>query len=506
MPSAPQGNRGLQPEGGPSIGPAVRMRPAWGALILVATLLFLWLYATAPRNMLRAVEGALLLVPAAVLLRHGSLGLLYVAPLVFSFGGADIGLGHFHPTFATLFCFAVTILWLLEKIVRDESFRIPWKAGLGVCLMAAAVQTVSIALSVHVCGQHVWNAIREGWSLFLFMPLALVTVDRVRTGSQALWLVRSIVLSLLVTAASGIFEYLGIEGFSRIDIELGYVYRGRVDASFPGANVFAGFLELTVPVALGLALHEKSRAWRTLSLAAFAAGFAATLFTFSRGGFLMTVLGSVLVLAVRFRRRPALPAAFLALIVYVMASNAHVFARQLSLVTEPSDVVNQPTLVHRYITYRSFWNDFLDRPWTGVGWGALGFFTGRTQIYTFWDIRHTISTSDIPHFGGGNSLFLNQAVKGGIVSLVSLALLVAGVTAAAVFSMRRGRSTAAMAMVCSLVGFAGHQLVDHLLRWPQINAFFWLGIGTMISLSIPEDPASPEGVDGSGLGGIRREG
>jgi hypothetical protein len=63
-----------------------------------------------------------------------------------------------------------------------------------------------------------------------------------------------------------------------------------------------------------------------------------------------------------------------------------------------------------------------------------------------------------------------------------------------------------MAMVCSLVGFAGHQLVDHLLRWPQINAFFWLGIGTMISLSIPEDPASPEGVDGSGLGGIRREG
>ncbi len=506
MTSAAPGHRGFQAGRGSVIGPAVRMRPAWIGFILAATLLYLWFYATAPRNLRLAAEGALLILPAAALLRHGSLGLLYIAPLVFGFGGADIGLGHFQPTFATLFCFAVTILWLLEKIVRDEPFRIPWKAGLGVFLMAAAVQTVSIALSVQICGQHIWNAIREGWSLFLFMPLAFVAVDRVRTGSQALWLVRSIVLSLLVIAVSGIFEYLGIEGFSRIDLEIGYVYRGRVDASFPGANVFAGFLELTVPVALGLALHEKAKGWRALSLAAFATGFAATLFTFSRGGFLMTVLGSVLVLAVRFRRRPALPAAFLALIIYVMASNADVFARQLSLVTEPSDVVSQPTLVHRYITYRSFWNAFLERPWTGVGWGALGFFTGRTQIYTFWDIRHTVSTSDIPHFGGGNSLFLNQAVKGGMVSLASLALLAAGVAAAASFSIRKGRSTPAMAMVCALVGFAGHQLVDHLLRWPQINAFFWLGMGAMISLSIPEDSISPDGDCDSGQGGIRREG
>lgn len=482
--------------GGPE--PAVRMSPAWAAALVAAALLYMWLFTVVPGNVRLPATAAFVAVPALFLLRPRAAGLLYAAPLVFGLGNADFTVGHFHPTAATLFSAAVTILWLLEKVVWDEPFHIPRRTGLGLAAAALAVQAVSIAVSVHVVGQQFWNAMREGTSLFLFMPVALVAVDQTRTRGQALNLARSAVLSLLVLALAGIVQYIGISGFSRVDVEIGYVYRGRIESTFPGANVFAGFLELMVPLALGMLLHERSKGWRAVAAAAFAAGFTATLFTFSRGGFLMTVLGSMLVLITRFRNRPALPALFVAAVAYIMASNAGTFARQLSLVTAPSDVVNQPTLVHRYITYRSFWNTFLDRPWTGVGWGALGFFTGRTQIYTFWDIRHTISTTDIPYFGGGNSLFLNQAVKGGIPSIASLVLLCLAVIRAIASSAGRTKGLPETAAACALVGFAGHQLVDHLLRWPQINAFFWLLIGTMIALSCTRSDADAGASRGPG--------
>lgn len=489
--------------GGPA--PAVRMSPAWAAAIVAAALLYMWLYTAVPKNVRLAGAACAVAVPAVLLMRPRAAGLLYAAPLVFGLGNSDFTLGPFHPTAATLFSAAVTILWLLEKIVWDEPFHVPRRTGLGIAAAALAVQAMSIAVSVQVVGQHFWNAVREGTSLFLFMPVALVAVDQARTHGQAMNLARSIVLSLLVLAVAGIVQYLGISGFSRVDVEIGYVYRGRIESTFPGANVFAGFLELTVPLALGMLIHEKSRGWKAASFAAFAAGFTATLFTFSRGGFLMTVLGSMLVLVTRFRNRPALPALFAAAVVYIMASNAGTFARQLSLVTAPSDVVSQPTLVHRYITYRSFWNTFLAHPWTGVGWGALGFFTGRTEIYTFWDIRHTISTVDIPYFGGGNSLFLNQAVKGGILSIASLILLCLAVLRAIASSAGRTRGLPEIAAACALVGFAGHQLVDHLLRWPQINAFFWLLVGTMIALAYTRADADAGGGPAPGAGGVPAE-
>ncbi len=492
-----QGNR-ARADGCTGMAPAVRSKPLWIAIIAGAALLYMWLYVMVPGHLRLAGACAAVLVPISVMSGFRAVDLLFIAPLVFGFGNADFSIGPFQPTVATLFSFAVTILWLLEKIVRDEPFRIPWRAGLGIAMAAALLQVVSMAVSVQVVGQHFWNAVREGWSLFLFMPLALVAVDQLRTERMAIRLVRSTVLSLLVLGAVGVAQYLGTTGFSRVDVVIGYVFRDRIEATFPGANVYAGFLELTVPVALGLFLHERDRIWRAISLSAFVLGFMATLYTFSRGGFLMTVLGSVLVLIARFRNRPILPAAFVAVVIYVMASNSGTFARQLSLVTSPSDVVSQPTLVHRYITYRSFWNTFLQHPWTGVGWGALGFFTGRTQIYTFWDIRHTISTTDIPYFGGGNSLFLNQAVKGGILSVASLGLLCWAVLRAIVVSMRRSARMPEAAIVCALSGFAGHQLVDHLLRWPQINAFFWLGIGAMISLSSTRAESAPCPGDGAG--------
>ncbi|HRY61702.1 MAG TPA: hypothetical protein P5266_05840, partial [Candidatus Fermentibacter sp.] len=62
-----------------------------------------------------------------------------------------------------------------------------------------------------------------------------------------------------------------------------------------------------------------------------------------------------------------------------------------------------------------------------------------------------------------------------------------------------------IAAACALVGFAGHQLVDHLLRWPQINAFFWLLVGTMIALAYSRADADAGGGPAPGAGGVPAE-
>lgn len=267
---------------------------------------------------------------------------------------------------------------------------------------------------------------------------------------------------------------------------IGYVYRGRVAATLGNPNVFAGYLELSLPVALAMFFHEKRPLWRALSLSAAVLGFLATLYTFSRGGFLMTILGSALVLVYRYRGNPAVPAAAGALLAAGMAMNADLFARQLSIVTSPTDIVTQPTLVHRYITYNRLWQQVKLRPVEGIGWGAKEFYSGRTPIYTFWDIRHTTSRQEIGSFGGLNNLFLNQALKGGVLSVAALLLMGAAAARASARALRAGAGMRAVGPAVGLLTFAIHQLVDNLVRWPQTNGIFWLWVGLLAFLGTAE--------------------
>lgn len=467
----------------PPLRPGIR---GW-TLILALGLAYIWLVVFVPLHQRIALTGgafALLLF----ILRPGVRPLLLVSPLVVGFATRVVPMEPFYPIAATLFGLVLAVWWVLEKLVHDEPAAWPRGAGLKLVVAAAAIQTVSIAVSIHAAGQDFWNAVRDGSSLFLFMPLVFMITDRMSDRQSATRLARAAVLTLLALGVTGLVQYLGISGFYRFDIDIGYLYRGRVAATFPSPNLFAGYLELSVPLALGMFFHERRLAWRAVCLAAALCGFASALFTFSRGGFLMTTFGSACVLVYHFRRRPLIPVMAGAAFVLFLLGHTDTFARQLSLVTEPSDVVLQPTLVHRFLTYRSFWNVILENPLAGVGWGAQEFYTGRTAIYTFWDVRHAVSDETIVYFGGLNSFPLNMALKGGIISAASALVLAAGVVRAFLWSLRRGGGLPAASVACGIVSFAGHNLVDNLVRWPQGNAYFWFYLGLMIALGAASRP------------------
>lgn len=471
---------------GPDLSPPVRLSGRTLAVLSAAAVLFLLTRQfLLPGGLVRMAMAGLVTL-AAFLARPRTSTLLFVSPMVLVLGGTVVEIGVFHPCHATLFGFLITGFWLVEKAVWNEPFRIPAGAGLRAGAWAAALQTASIAVSIHVNGQDFWNAVRDGTSLFIFYPLSLVAVDTLQEPGAVTRLMRSAVIALLTAALIGIFQYYGITGFSRIDMGIGYVYRGRVAATLGNPNVFAGYLELSLPVALAMFFHEKRPLWRALSLSAAVLGFLATLYTFSRGGFLMTILGSALVLVYRYRGNPAVPAAAGALLAAGMAMNADLFARQLSIVTSPTDIVTQPTLVHRYITYNRLWQQVKLRPVEGIGWGAKEFYSGRTPIYTFWDIRHTTSRQEIGSFGGLNNLFLNQALKGGVLSVAALLLMGAAAARASARALRAGAGMRAVGPAVGLLTFAIHQLVDNLVRWPQTNGIFWLWVGLLAFLGTAE--------------------
>lgn len=448
-------------------------------LLLLLTAGYLMVYLLYPSAFRFAVVGTIL-GGILIVMNPRPASWLPFLPLVFLLGGNTLPLGIFYPSVITLAMFGFFAFYIVDKIAWNEplpGLSLPVK----LVFIALALQIISIAVSIHIHGQYFWNAVREGSSVFLFMPLVFMVPDLCRTEESLLRLSRSLVLILLLAGAAGIVEYLSFSGFSRVDISLGYLYKGRVSSFLGNANVFAGYLELAIPFSVALGFWEKSTKWRFTALIAALLGILSILFTFSRGGLFSMAVGAGAVLIYRFRKRLWIPVLISILFVGFLVKNADVFERQMSFFMNPGELINQPTLLHRHVTYRGLWNQFLDSPGTGVGWGAKEYFWGNTRIYSFWEIRHSVSTKSIQHFGGLNSLFLTHAVRGGLISLGGLCLIVLAVVIASVGAIRKVPFPWGIGLSAGLLGFGIHQIMDNFLCWPQTSGFFWLYIGILLA-------------------------
>jgi O-antigen ligase len=407
---------------------------------------------------------------------------LMAIPLILLFGSGNIPIGDFYPAYLTIALFAYFAFYLLDKIIWNDPFPVitlPHR----LILLALLIQGVSIAISIHYHGQYPLNALREGSGPFLFFPLAFIVPDICRDQERLQKLSRVCILGLLVAATFGVMQYFSISGFSRTDMSLGFIYKGRVASLLGNANVFAAYLEMTIPFIMALALWggRTSGRWRIVSFLAISTGILSTLYTFSRGGLLAMVLGCGIVLVFWFRKQLWLPVLIFGIFIFVLIRSAETFERQMSFFLNPESQLTQPSLLHRYITYGGLWHQFSQAPLTGFGWGAREFYWGRTQIYTFWAIRHAVSSAPIASFGGLNNLLLSFAVKGGLVSLTALFLLTAAVVSAFVKGIGKAAFPWLIGISAGMLGLAVHQLMDNFLQWPQISSFFWLYFGILIA-------------------------
>jgi len=413
---------------------------------------------------------------------------LYVLPFgFFVLGGRVFEIGEFFPASSTLVVILFTIFYLLDRIVWNERLFVPSKMLLLIGL-AIVVQAVSMAVSIHLHGQYPLNAFRDAVSIYQFSPLLVIFPVLLSRPDRMDSFLRVLVFVIILVALSGIMEYHSIGSFERTDMGIGYVYKGRVSGFFRHPNVLAAFLELGVPLSLALFFRERKIGWKLLSLAAVLLGILSVLYTFSRGGLLFLFVGLAITLFWRFRRRLLIPVLLLVLFVLVLLATSDVFERQMGFFTDPMGSLTEPTILHRFITYRGFIHQIMESPVTGVGWGAREFFWGRTMIYSFWEVRHAVSHKTLKIFGGLNSMFLNQALKGGIISLTAVFLVITAIIVGTVKAMRRGHGIIVIGLAAGLVGFYGHQTVGNQIQWQMANAAYWVSISLVAAFGAMRGP------------------
>ena len=407
-----------------------------------------------------------------------------VLPLVFISGGITLKIGEFNPAIATLVMMMFSFFYIADRIIRNEPLFVP-SPFLFFFMIAIFIQITSVFISIHVHEQYAFNAIREGSSIFLFFPMAVILPVLCINEKMFNRILRAIVSALFLASLIGVLQYFSIADFSRVDIGIGYMYKGRIASLFGNPNIFACYLEIAIPLGIAQIFREKSKNWKMFSSAAVVLGLLSVLYTFSRGGLVFTFIGSVAILIYAFRSKLWIPVLIIIGALSLLIINADTFERQISFLTNPEEQATQPTILHRYVAYQGFLDQFAESPIIGCGWGAREFYWGRSLIYSFWEVRHCVSTQTISRFGGLNSLILNHAVKGGIISLSSVILIFVVIFAAFIRALKKGGGIIAVAIIAGNLCFLGHQIIDNTLRFPTVNSLFWIVVGLLLALTAP---------------------
>lgn len=408
---------------------------------------------------------------------------LLLLPLGIALGYSEVSFGQFPFFLGTLFLFCGYLIYLVAKTAScSPSPRFGTFARL--VLLAYLAQMASVLVSIHVHGQHVLNAVRESHKFFIPALLPFIIMD---WYGDVVWfhrILKAVVVTMLVLTIYGVYQFLSGAAWSLGEVASGYQIAGRAFSTIRGgANSYSGFLELTVPTTLAAAFHFGEKRWKAICFTAVGLGILNGLYTYSRGGFLTISLSCLAYLVYRFRRKVWVPILSVLVFAGAVAGNAEKFNRQLVMLTNPSSIVIEATLLHRYVSYNRFILDIKANPVTGVGWGAREYFSSGSSLYSFWEVRHERSTDHIREFGGLNSLVFDMVLKGGVASALSLLLLASAAVYVSSKALKfRTGSDLPVGMVCGLTAFGIHQTVDNLLQWPQTGSFFWIILGLLAVL------------------------
>jgi len=281
-----------------------------------------------------------------------------------------------------------------------------------------------------------------------------------------------------LAALQGIYQFLfqvGPEGFVLFDRFM------RAYGTFEQPNPYGGYLGLTLPVALGLAvvaalgLGRWSRSWRWFTLTAAGTSAAlmltALVMSWSRGawlGFGAAVVGMAVALVVKSGRGAVLTVILVALVVYTLLAGGLAQVPP-SLIQRFSDFVPYLgvsdvrgteitdanfAVLERLAHWQAAWEMWTDHPWLGVGIGNY------EPVYP----RYALPQWPLP-LGHAHNYYLNIAAEGGIVGLSAYVLLWSIALLQAWRAVRRGSGWQlglALGVLGVVVHLSVHNFVDNL--------------------------------------------
>lgn len=205
-------------------------------------------------------------------------------------------------------------------------------------------------------------------------------------------------------------------------------------------NFYARILLIVIPLALGLALVEQSRAKRLAYFAGAALIVGGTLVTYSRGAMLsMGAIAAILIIGLRIRPAHVALAGAAALAALLVLPNN--FSRRFltieTLMPDYETTANDydSSVEKRKLLVASGLAMFDAHPFHGVGAGHYGryYTTYANQVGSSWTDYHPPGTTEHPH-----GLYFELASETGLLGLATFAATIA----AALLSLKKSRALA----------------------------------------------------------------
>jgi O-antigen ligase len=368
----------------------------------------------------------------------------------------------------------VFLLYLFHRLASGER---GWKATpLDLPIFIFVVIIFINGIYALILGNLFTNVLRETlmyprFIIFYYMVVNVIT-NRERLNDYLLMFL--IILAFLGTYA--IYQYF----FGGLELTLAsYGVGGRVIATFGNANLYAGVLELTIPVLFSYVISNRNMRYRFLIGLLCLLLFLNSVLTFSRGA-LGGIIAAIMILTVLRSRQRILIILLMLIFIVILATTTNLLTRQLAPVLSTTEVRTEFTIMHRVEQYSGYLKTFLENPIFGVGWGS---FAKTTASGVF--VR---SQFEAYSFGHLNSAYFDFLVHEGVIGLTSLFVLFASIGTVFARAGRRLKKHPDAALQWGLfagtLAFFVHQFMDNFLKWSQVNAMFWIILGVGIAAQL----------------------
>ncbi len=263
----------------------------------------------------------------------------------------------FNVSILSLALAVLYVIWVIEIATRRTVVRL----SIARRLVPAFSYFSVVALSMIVAGD-VTLSLYELTILGQAVLLFIYVVFNANSRADVSFLLLLLVGGILIQTVLGLATVVGPSTitFGPVTAALD---DGRLAGTLGSANSFGGYLALTVPPALGLAIGGATRTERLIGGSAFALGGVLLVLSASRGAWVGTAVGIGLFLAVAWRLRWMTPGqrvvALVVPVVVVAVFWGAVFDRLASF--------NDKAALARFPLMRLAWAMIVDHPILGVG-------------------------------------------------------------------------------------------------------------------------------------------
>lgn len=355
----------------------------------------------------------------------------------------------------------MSVRWLAGERLHGAGLFTP---VLVYTLFAAVASLVSITLI---------GSLRD-LALLLGGVGVLFAIANVRDRRAWFGILSSVIAVATLVSLYGLYQYVrgaAVASQSWFDVKTNPELTSRVFSTFGNPNTLAMYLELTLPLGVGLVFGERAPLKRLLYAAMSLVMLSALVLTMSRGGWLALAFGALVFLAlIDARTLWLLPLG--AAVGYAFLPS--VFRTRLATIGSLQDASNAYR-VNIWIAALHMIRDFWP---TGVGFGYRAFM----PIYNYYRLRGQ------PAYHAHN-FYLEQLAELGIIGFALfgwLMLRLAAVGLRALFAQTDARQRSVIAG--ALAAFAGimlHGLFEDIFYLPTVIATFWITMGLLAAARWP---------------------